>query len=293
VPATLPLRPFKEEGMGLRINTNTVALNAQFQLRNNTKGVSTAMEKLSSGFRINKASDDPAALAISENMRADIRNLKQADKNAQDGISLTQVADENLNQIAVTLIRLRELAIQASTDTVSEDQRSYIGLEYKQMLEAINKIATSAQYNGIKLLVGEGDRLDFQINTNNTAGVDRISIDMNQTDMTTNSLGIENSGVDNKPWALDSINRIDNAITNVIELRATLGSIQNRLMSTAENIASNLVSLSAANSRIRDTDIALESSELAKNNLILQSGTAILAQANQLPGQALTLLNKG
>jgi flagellin len=279
--------------MGLRINTNTVALNAQFQLRNNTKGVSSAMEKLSSGFRINKASDDPAALAISENMRADIRNLKQADKNAQDGISLTQVADENLNQIAVTLIRLRELAIQASTDTVSEDQRGFIGLEYKQMLEAINKIATSAQYNGIKLLVGEGDRLDFQINTNNTAGVDRISIDMSQTDMTTNSLGIENSGVDNKPWALDSINRIDNAITNVIELRATLGSIQNRLMSTAENIASNLVSLSAANSRIRDTDIALESSELAKNNLILQSGTAILAQANQLPGQSLTLLNKG
>ncbi|MEQ1721650.1 MAG: flagellin [Pseudobdellovibrio sp.] len=279
--------------MGLRINTNTAGLNAQFQLRNNTKGVSNAMERLSSGNRINRSSDDAAGMAISENMRANIRNLKQADRNAQDAVSLTQVAEGSLTQIANTLVRLRELAMQAASDTVADDQRILIGREYNQMLEEIDRIASVTEYNGTKLLLGTGDRIDFQINTRNSDGVDRISFDPTQADMTTTSLGIEHSGVNDKLLAQDSLSMLDGAINNVSELRATFGSIQSRLITTTENIISNLESVSAANSRIRDADIAEESSELAKKNLMLQSGTAILAQANQQPGQALSLLNKG
>ncbi len=279
--------------MGLRINTNTAALNAQFQLRNTNKGVAKAMEKLSSGSRINKSADDSAGLAISENMRASIRGLKQADRNAQDGVSLTQVAEGGLNEIAGILLRLRELGIQASSDTVSDSQRTLIGREYNQMLSEIDRIASATEYNGTKLLLGVGNKIDFQINTKNSDLVDRISFDPAQADMTTTSLGVEQTSVNDKISAQESLNQIDQAISSVSDLRATFGSIQSRLNTATENIMSNLEGLSAANSRIKDTDIAEESSEMAKKNMMLQAGTSVLAQANQQPGQALSLLTKG
>lgn len=279
--------------MGLRINSNTAALNTQYQLRNNNKSIGQSMEKLSSGYRISKSADDAAGLAISENMRANIRGLKQSDRNAQDGVSLTQVAEGGLNQIANILLRLRELSIQSASDTVSDSDRGLISLEYNQMLQEVDRLANSTEYNGTKLLAGVGNKIDFQINTKNSDQVDRISFDPAQADMSTTSLGIEHSGVSSKPLAQDTLDMIDHAIGNVSELRATFGSVQSRLITATENILSNIENLSAANSRIKDTDIAEESSELAKKNLMLTAGTSILAQANQQPGQALSLLTRG
>lgn len=279
--------------MGLRINTNTAALNAQYQLRNNSKGVSNAMEKLSSGSRINKAGDDAAGLAMSETMRANMRGLKQADRNAQDGISLTQVAEGGLSQVANILVRLRELCIQSASDTISDRDRVLVQREYNQMLEEIDRIASSTEYNGTKLLAGIGKTLDFQINTRNSDLVDRISFDPSQSDVGTISLGIDQSSVVDKASAQDSLAMLDQAIGSVSDLRSTFGSIQSRLIAATENIITSLESLSSANSRIRDADIAHESSELAKKNVMLQAGTSILAQANQQPGQALSLLSRG
>ncbi len=279
--------------MGLRINTNTASLNSQFHLRNLNKGVSKSMERLSSGNRINSSGDDAAGLAVSERMRADIRGLKQVDRNSQDGISLTQVAEGSLGQIANMLIRLRELGVQAASDTINDDNRKLVGLEYKQILEEIDRISSATEFNGVKLLNGSGSTIDFQVNTRNVPTVDRISFDPAMADVGTTSLGIENSGVDFKDDAQNSLALVDDAMSRVSELRASFGSIQSRLNTTTENIRNNLESYSAANSRIKDADIAEESSELAKNNIMLQTGTMVLAQANQQPGQALALLNKG
>lgn len=279
--------------MGLRINTNTAALHSQFHLRNINSGISKTMERLSSGSRINSSGDDAAGLALSERMRADIRGLKQVDRNSQDGISLTQVAEGSLSQIANMLIRLRELGVQAASDTINDDNRKLVGLEYNQVLAEIDRISSSTEFNGTKLLDGSGSTIDFQVNTRNVPTVDRISFDPAMADMGTTSLGIETSGVDFKDQAQNSLAQVDQAMTRVGELRAAFGSIQSRLNTTSENIKNNLESYSAANSRIKDADIAEESSELAKKNIMLQAGTSVLAQANQQPGQALALLNKG
>ena len=279
--------------MGLRINTNTAALNTQFHLRNSNKDVARAMEHISSGSKVNRSSDDAAGLAISEKIRADIRGLSQVDRNAQDGISLTQVAEGSLSQISSMLIRLRELGVQAASDTINDENRSLLGREYTQVLEEIDRIANATEFNGTKLLNGSGKTLDFQINTRNQPTVDRISFDPSQADMGTVSLGINQSSVNDKISAQQSLDMIDQAMTSVSDVRSVLGSIQSRLNTTTENIHNNLESLSVAKSRIKDTDIAEESSVLAKNNLMLQAGTSILAQANQQPGQALALLSKG
>lgn len=279
--------------MGLRVNTNAAALNTQYQLRNNSAGISRAMEKLSSGYRINKSSDDAAGVAISEAMRANIRGLKQSDRNIQDAISFTQVADGSLSQISNILIRLRELSLQAASDTVSDKERHLIDREFTQILAEVDRMAQSTEYNGTKVLAGVGDRLDFQINTKNSPEIDRISFDPAEADVTTMSLGINKISAADKYSAQQSLEMIDQAITNVSDLRANFGSMQSRLAMATENIISNLENISVANSRIKDTDIAEESSELAKKNLMLQAGTSILAQANQQPGQALSLLMKG
>lgn len=278
--------------MGLRVNTNTASLNSQYHLRNINSDVTKVMQRLSSGSRINKAGDDAAGLASSERMRADIRGLQQVDRNTQDGISLTQVAEGSLSQIANMLIRLRELGVQAASDTVSDDNRRLLGLEYNQVLAEIDRISSSTEFNGTKLLNGSGSTLDFQVNTRNVDTVDRISFDPAQADMGTVSLGINDSGVDYKDAAQTSLAKIDQAMSQVSGLRADFGSIQSRLNTSSENIKNGIESLSGARSRITDTDIAEESSELAKKNLMLQAGTSVFAQANQQPGQALALLTR-
>ncbi len=279
--------------MGLRIGTNVTALNAQKALWGTKNKMDTAMARLSSGSRINKASDDAAGLAISENMKAQMRGLKQANRNAQDGISMIQTAEGSLSEVSNMLIRLRELGVQAASDTIGDRERGLANVEYVQLLEEIDRMTGSAEFNGTPLLNGTGGLLDFQIGVKNSADFDRISFDATLTDASTGALGLDLTSILDKTSAQSSLANVDSAINYVNQLRAGFGAIQNRLNSTVEGLQTNLENLSASNSRIRDADIADESTELAKQNILLQAGTSVLAQANQQPGLALQLLNKG
>lgn len=279
--------------MGLRIGTNVMALNAQKALWGTKNKMDTAMSRLASGNRINKASDDAAGLAISENMKAQMRGFKQANRNAQDGISLVQTAEGSLSEVSNMLIRLRELGVQAASDTIGDRERGLANVEYSQLLEEIDRITGSAEFNGTRLLNGTGGFLDFQIGVKNSVDFDRISFNASQADAGTMALGLDMTNVLDKVSAQNSLSNIDGAINYVNQLRAGFGALQNRLNSTVEGLQTSLENLSASNSRIRDADIADESTELAKNNILMQAGTSVLAQANQQPSLALQLLGKG
>ena len=284
------VRQLQEEVMGLRIGTNVTALNAQKALWGTKNSMDRAMARLSSGNRINKASDDAAGLAISENLKAQIRGNKQANRNAQDGISMIQTAEGSLGEVGNMLIRLRELGVQAASDTIGDKERSLANVEYAQLLEEIDRITGSTEFNGTPLLSGTGGTLDFQIGVKNSPDFDRISFDAAAADAGTMALGLNLSNVLDKTSAQESLSQVDFAISYVNQLRAGFGAIQNRLNSTVENLQTSVENLSAANSRIRDADIADESTELSKQNILLQAGTAVLAQANQQPTLALQLL---
>ncbi|MFZ3230945.1 MAG: flagellin [Pseudobdellovibrio sp.] len=279
--------------MGMRISTNGSALTAQRALWTTKLSLDKAMSRLSSGSRINKASDDAAGLAISENLKAQIRGIKQASRNAQDGVSMIQTAEGSLGEIGNILIRLRELGVQAASDTIGDRERGLVDIEYGQMLEEIDRIASSTEFNGTPLLSGIGSVIEFQVGTKNSPNIDRLSFNSAETDAGIQSLGLDLTGAYDKVTAQNSLGAIDNAINYVSGLRANFGALQNRMNSTIDNIQVNAENLSAANSRIRDADIAEESSELARQNIMLQAGTSILAQANQQPSLALSLLNKG
>lgn len=278
--------------MGLRINTNTASLNAQRNLSGTKLGLDKSLERLSSGYRINRAGDDAAGLAISENLRAQTRGLKQASRNAQDGVSLVQVAEGGLNEISSILIRLRELAVQAASDTIGPVERQFLNVEYDQLVSEVDRIADGTEFNGTQLLSGTGSVLDFQVGTRNDPNIDRLSFDSSKADANTAALGVNLTSVADKASAQNSLSAIDSAIVSVSAMRADFGAIQNRLQSTIGNIAVSVENLSAANSRIRDVDVAEETSELTRNNILLQAGTAVLAQANQTSNSALQLLNR-
>lgn len=278
--------------MGLRINTNVASLNAQRNLMGTKYGLDKSLEKLSSGYRINRAGDDAAGLAISENLRAQIRGLKQASRNAQDGISLVQVAEGGLNEISSIMIRLRELAVQAASDTIGPVERQFLNVEYDQLISEVDRIADGTEFNGTQLLAGTGSILDFQVGTRNDPNIDRLSFDASKADANSSALGVNLTSVADKASAQNSLAAIDQAIVSVSAMRADFGAIQNRLQSTVGNIAISTENLSAANSRIRDVDIAEETAEMTKNNILLQAGTSVLAQANQTSNTALSLLNK-
>lgn len=279
--------------MGMRVSTNITALNAQRSLGQTKSSIDRAAERISSGSRINKASDDAAGLAISENLKSHMRGLKQSNRNAQDGISLLQTAEGALGEVGNILVRMREVGIQAASDTISDKERALINNEYTQLKAEIDRIANSTEFNGTSLLNGSGGTLDFQVNTRNSNDVDRVTFDAAAADAGTLSLGVHFSGVESKQAAQESLSDIDNAIRNVSSLRAQFGAIQSRLNSSIENINGSLENMAATNSRIRDADLAEESSEMSKKNIMLQAGTSVLAQANQQPGLALSLLNKG
>lgn len=278
--------------MGLRINTNVASLNAQRNLLGTKWGLDKSLEKLSSGYRINRAGDDAAGLAISENLRAQIRGLKQASRNASDGVSLVQVAEGGLNEISSILIRLRELSVQAASDTIGPVERQFLNVEYDQLVSEVDRIADGTEFNGTQLLSGTGSILDFQVGTKNDPNIDRLSFDASKADANSAALGINLTSVADKASAQNSLAAIDSAIVSVSAMRADFGAIQNRLQSTIGNIAVSVENLSAANSRIRDVDIAEETAEMTKNNILLQAGTSVLAQANQSSNTALGLLNK-
>lgn len=278
--------------MGLRINTNTASINAQRTLWKTKLHLDKSFERLSSGYRINRAGDDAAGLAISENLRAQIRGLKQASRNAQDGISLVQVAEGGMNEISSILIRLRELSVQAASDTIGPVERQFLNVEYDQLVSEIDRIADGTEFNGTQLLSGIGSILDFQVGTRNNPDIDRISFDASKADANSAALGVNLTSVADKASAQNSLSAIDSAIVSVSAMRADFGAIQNRLQSVIENIQVNTENLAAANSRIRDVDVAEETSELTKNNILLQAGTSVLAQANQASNVALQLLQQ-
>jgi flagellin len=276
--------------MGLRINTNVTSLAAQRTLgANNTEQAST-LGKLSSGTRIVKAADDAAGLAISEKLKAQIRGVNQAERNANDGISMIQTAEGGLSEASNILVRLRELAVQSSSDTVGESERKFTDLEYQNLKQELERISSVTEFNGKKLLNGAGDKYDFQIGINNDDFQDRIKFDAAKMNAGLESLGIGELSVGSKESSQESLARVDAAIQNVSGQRAELGAVQNRLTSTINNLQSSSENLSSANSRIRDTDFAAETAKNTKMNILTNAGTSVLSQANAQGQAALKLL---
>lgn len=276
--------------MSLRIATNLPSINGQRNLFSTNLNMMRSLERLSSGYRINRAADDAAGLAISENLRAQIRGLKQANRNAQDGVSMVQVAEGGLAEVSNMLIRMRELAIQAASDTVGDRERTFTDAEFQQLKSEIQRVAEVTEFNGTPLLSGTGGLLEFQIGVHNDPFNDRISFDSAAANATTGSLGILAEAVSSKPGAQTSLGVIDEAILRVNSMRANFGALQNRLVATMNSLNVSHENLSAANSRIRDTDVAEETAELAKQNILMQSGVSVLGQANQIKSLALKLL---
>jgi len=221
--------------------------------------------------------------------------LVQAQRNASDGISLIQVAEGGLNEVQNILVRLRELGVQAASDTIGARERRYLDEEFGSLRQEIDRIANSTEFNGTYLLDGTGGSLDFQINTGgqNILGVDRISFDAFRLDVNADKLGLEDIGVADKNGAQRSLSILDEALESVSSVRGELGAIENRLESTIRNISISVENLSSARSRIKDVDVADESAELAKHNILMQSGLSVLTQANSIPQMALQLLKGG
>lgn len=307
--------------MGLRIKTNIASINAQRRLGISTEQLTNSGNKLASGERINKAADDAAGLAISENLRADVRSLNMARRNANDGVSLVQTAEGGLMETTNMLIRLRELAVQASSDTIGTQERGFLDQEYQALKLEIDRIANSTEFNGTRLLIGQvempedmkgnenqfplevqiskdyyvdSDAIDHANPTNiiriDLQGLNAFSQGENSLQLNESTTGEELTGITEKRQAQLSINRLDSAITRVNEYRAYLGAIQNRFGSTIQNLGVQIENLDTARSRIRDTDFASETAEYTKTKILQQAGTSVLAQANAQPQIALGLL---
>jgi len=296
-------------------------LNAQRRLGMSTDALNSSGNKLASGERINKSADDAAGLAISENLRADVRSLTQARRNALDGVSLVQTAEGGLVETTNMIVRLRELAVQAASDTVGNVERGFLDKEYQSLKSEIDRIANSTEFNGTRLLVGGRDigdelfgeansfPLEIQVskdyypqndslNAENPVNIIRIDLqNLNSFSTGDNSLQINQSmageevaGIGNKVGAQLSIGRLDDALTRVNDYRAYLGAIQNRLSSSINNLGTQIENLDTARSRIRDTDYASETADFTKAKILQQAGSSVLAQANQAPQVALGLL---
>jgi flagellin len=276
--------------MGLRINTNTSSIAAQRALGITKNNLDSNLRKLSSGERITRAADDAAGLAISEKLKAHIRGLRQAKRNSDDGVSLVQTAEGGLNEISNIIIRLRELAIQAASDTVGDTERQFSNIEFQNLKDEVQRISQSSEFNGRKLLNGMGGMVEIQVGIHNDPTNDRIKYDSTETDATVETLGINMETIANKEGAQLSLSKLDDALVRINGVRANLGALQNRLQSTSNNIAITEENFSAANSRIRDVDVAAETADLAKNNILTQAGVSVLAQANAAPNFALKLL---
>lgn len=276
--------------MGLRINTNMMSINAHRNLRSTQLAMQSTSEKLSSGSRINKSADDAAGLAISENLNGSIRSFKQSARNAQDGISFIQVAEGGMNEVSNMITRLRELAVQAASDTIGEKERGYLNRETQQLKLEMERIAQGTEYNGTKLLNGDGTQLDFQIGIKNNEFLDRISYNPSNTNVSLESLGLSEISAATKEDAQNSLSNLDDSLITLNTNRSQLGALQNRLNSTINNTEVAIENLSAAKSRIKDADVASESAEMARTSIMAQSGISVLAQANQSQAMALKLL---
>ncbi len=276
------------------INTNMSSLIAQKNLNSSSKTQASAMERLSSGLRINSAKDDAAGQAIANRMTAQVKGMAQAQRNANDGISLVQTAEGALNQINDNLQRIRELAIQAANDTNSADDRTSIDTEIQARVDEIDRVAKSTEFNGTKLLDGSkgtaATPLKIQVGANTTTE-DTIDITLtNATSDDTNGLAIASLVVTTSTDAQGAIDKVDAALKTVDEARSNLGSLQNRFESAIGNLQANETNLSAARSRIEDADYAVEVSNMTRAGILQQAGTSVLAQANQSTQSVLKLL---
>lgn len=274
--------------MGLRVNNNIASINAQRNLEETTVRLNKSLQRLSSGLRITRASDDAAGLAISETFRAELRSLGQVQRNANDAVSLIQIAEGALNETGGILIRLRELSIQAANGTLGNSERGAINDEFQDLVGEITRIAQVAKFNGLLELLNGGSAVEFQIGTENTDS-DRLTV--SSVDATASAIGIANSlAVSSVAGAQSALGVLDNAITNVANLRATFGTALNRTESAIRSIAIAFENTSAAESRIRDVDFASETAELTRNRVLQQAGISILGQANLSTQAALSLL---
>jgi len=276
--------------MGFRVSTNIASVNAQRNLASSQSAMQDSYAKLSSGSRINKAADDAAGLAISENLKADIRSFRQANRNANDGISMVQVAEGGMQEVSNIVTRLRELGIQAASDTVGDRERNMIDAEVQQVKAEMQRIAVTTKWQSVGLLDGSAPQFDFQVGIHNSPEEDRISFDSSKNNITLDALGLAGVDYTSKEGAQQSLALLDEAHDRIGYARANLGALQNRLTSTTQNLGVQEENYAAANSRIRDTDIASATAELTRNQVLLQAGTATLAQANQMTGLALKLI---
>jgi len=275
--------------MPMYIQTNVSSLQAQKNLNGSRLGLQKSFERLSSGYRINTAADDAAGMAVSENMRAHIRSLSVAERNSNNAISMTQTAEGGLGEISSMLIRMRELSVQAANGDLTANERGYIDVEFQDLVGEIDRIANVTEFNGQELLGGPVTTIDFQVGIFTTAD-DTISVDFGGVD--TAGLGIAGQNVlgADGTAAQAAMNAIDTAIDNISSRRADFGAAMNRFQTTISNLQTSRNNLEAANSVIRDVDVAHESAMMAKGNVLQQAGTAILAQANQTPQLAMQLL---
>lgn len=276
--------------MGFRISTNIASVNAQRNLGDSQMKIGDSMAKLASGSRINKAADDAAGLAISENLKSQVRSTRQASRNAQDGVSMVQTAEGGLNELSSIITRLRELGIQAASDTVGDTERGFLDKEVQQLKSEMQRIAQVTKWGDVGLLDGSTPTFDFQVGINNDDFADRISYNGNENTATIDALGLGGVDYTSKTGAQSALEQLDAAQTSVNGMRANLGALQNRLTSTITNLGVAEENLSAANSRIRDTDVANATAEMTRNSILLQSATSTLAQANQKDQLALKLI---
>lgn len=273
--------------MALIINNNPASIAAQRNLSVNTGGLQRSVERLSSGLRITRAADDAAGLGLSETLRAQIRSINQATRNSSDGISLTQIADGAAATIGNLLSRLRELSSQSASGTVGNTERSYIDQEFVALRSEIDRIASTTEFNGQALTSGSSISFSIQVGFRSGTG---NTLSLALADITTSSLGLSSVNVSSSANAQSALGNIDSAISAIATARANYGSIQNRFEATISNLQITSENLTAAESRIRDADVAYETSQFTKNQILVQTGISVLAQANTLPQQALALL---
>ncbi len=276
--------------MGLRINTNIAAFNAHRQLEKNDAAMGQSLERLSSGLRINKAKDDVAGLAIANSFRTEVRGLRKAQQNAAQATSMLQTADGAATQIETILERLKELATTAASDNTDSAGRASLNDEANQLLSEINRIATDTKYTGTTLINGEGGTLDFQIGSANGGTTeDQIQINFGSVNFSTTSLKVNGMNLTDKTNAQSAIDNVDKGVSVAGAGMGTIGAAQSRLSFASANLANTIENLAASESTIRDADMAFEMVNFTRNQIMLQAGTAMLAQANMAPQNVLSL----
>ncbi len=273
--------------MSMSIKTNVASLEAQKNLMNSENDLNKSLSKLSSGYRITKASDDAAGLAIAVNLGAQIKSYNQAVRNANDALNVTQTAEASLNETQNILTRLRELASQSASSGVSNTERGYVQNEVSALTSEIDRIANSTEYNGVSL-INSATVLTFQVGIRNVAANDQITV--TTASATASSLGVNTLSLSTLTGAQAALATIDSALQSISSNRATLGAQANRMETVINAATQASVSLSAAQSRIQDVDVAQETSNLSRAQILMQAGVSVLAQSNQLPQVALKLL---